>query len=328
MLSKKTEVFANSLGLRITENNAYGIYCDYLISVTEKKDKTKIRFSCYLPENDGESLTTLNISDAIKARITDFQILDYEIADDSIELISSAQISNLREMLDFLVNVLKENNVSDAYTCTCCGNTISTVGKRKVVMVDDAAHLMCDSCALEYMEENQNKPKEAEESNPSHTFKGVIGSLVGGLVGAAIYTALFFVMPSSEDLKLMQYLICVIGAVIGVFTFYGYFMFSKKINGKFIATVSLLTAVFTSVAHYIGCVIACVIRYSSFDSFKLIPGTFLKMPLTSSTLMLFTYAGLAVSLCAAAVALVFLIGNNRKNNTEKKTAKISIVTVK
>ena len=130
MLSKSTEVFAKSLGLKITENSAFGIYGKYFLSIYEARTKKIIRISCFIGDSDEYAGDYLTLNDGIREVIDKYSVNDYEVSEKGIKVVSSSPIASLRELTDYLVKLLEENQIPNSHYCSECGSEFKA-GERK-----------------------------------------------------------------------------------------------------------------------------------------------------------------------------------------------------
>lgn len=327
MLSKTSEVFASSLSLKSDENSAFGIYRNYFITFYEIKRFRAVDISCYLGDSDDNSINYLELSDSIKENIEKFRIEDYEISEGCVHLVSSADISLLRDMLDDVIAILKKNNIQGADYCSNCGKKFAAESKKKVVSINSDKHLLCDSCAFELMEESDNKSNAVEATKPSIA-KLVLGAVLGALIGFIVYVALFLVIPTDVS-GILQYFVCLAGLAVGGLSFCFARAVSKAGYSKtFLWTVVGVSAVFAAAAHYFGCVVYAVRLYANFEIFKFTSSSFFRIVFASSSLLRFYVAGTAIALCAVAVVLIFTLSSLMKKSGDVSKAKISVVTLK
>ncbi|NCA93526.1 hypothetical protein EOM82_09950 [bacterium] len=161
MLSKSTEIFAKSVGLKITENSAFGVYGDYFISIYEAKTKKTLKIACYIGNNDEYSDDYLNLNDGLRTVIGKYSISDYSVFENGLTVITSASIALLRELTDYIVVLLDENGIPNSHYCSDCGTEFKANEKRRVVTVTrgnkEEKRLLCEKCALEAAEKSRGR---------------------------------------------------------------------------------------------------------------------------------------------------------------------------
>ncbi|MEG2118686.1 MAG: zinc ribbon domain-containing protein, partial [Clostridia bacterium] len=317
------------INFKIAEDSASGIYNNYFLDIFEKKSKRIVTFSCFLGDNDENSLLYLNIGDKIKENLQKYNISNYELSENGVTVLTTAPISTLREMLDCLIDIFVENSVPNSSFCSFCGAKFADGVKRKIVAIDDKKNLICDKCTLEVVEESENKKNQPiDKKSDSKLFSGIIGAIIGAIIASLLYIGLFFVLPANSSFKLLQYFICLVGFAIGLFAFYGYKLCAKTTTKATIYVTSFTSLFFVAVSHYLGCVIYGVAKYGTFEKFKFIPKTFFKIPFTDSTISVYLWAGLVLALCSAAAAVLIFAVSAYKNKIEKAESKISIQSIK
>lgn len=327
MLSKTAEVFASSLSLKCDESSAFGIYRNYFITFYEKKRNRVVDISCSLGDRDENSINYLELSDSIKENLEKFQIEDYELSEECVHLVSGADISLFRDMLDDVISTLTKNDVHGANYCSNCDKPFVQGNKKKVVSVNGQKHLLCDSCAFEMMEQSEEKnTDDAPAAAPIG--KVILGAVAGAVIGLIVYVALFFVLPT-DTTGILQYLVCLAGLAVGALTFYVCRAVSKSgFTKAFTAVVIVSSALFTAVAHYVGCVVYAVRSYSTFAVFSFNASPFLKLVFSNNALLRFYVAGTVISLCAVAFVLIFAVSSLMKKSTATKKPQVSITTIK
>ncbi len=327
MLSKTSEVFASSLSLSTDENTAYGIYRNYFITFYENKRNKVVDISCFLGDDEDDSINGLELSDCIKSNIEKYRIDDYELAEDRVHLVSSADISLFRDMLDAVIGILEENGIHGSDYCSACGKPFPPKSKKKVVSVNGVKSLVCDSCAFELIEPAEKEEVKNKSASASAS-KIVLGSLLGSLVGAVVY-ALLFLIPVSDDSGILKYFVCLFGLLVGALSVYGARLISKcGFSKPFAWITSVISLLFTAAAHYIGCVIYAVKTYASFEIFKFTPSAFCKLVFSNSSLLRYYAAGTVIGLCAAGVALIFLISSIMKKEVGATKPTVTVTTLK
>ena len=131
MLSKTADVVATSLALIKEENVAYGVYRDYFITFYENKHNKVIDISCFLGDSDDNSIGYLNLSDCSKNNIEKYHITDYELSEGMIHLVSGAEISLLRDMLDAIIQILVEIDSGECVSAVQNAEKLSLPAQRK-----------------------------------------------------------------------------------------------------------------------------------------------------------------------------------------------------
>ena len=89
---------------------------------------------------DGVQATREDMESAkaiIELRMVNNNITDYELSEGMIHLVSGAEISLLRDMLDAIIQILVENDVHGASYCSECGKAFTADTKKKIVTATD-----------------------------------------------------------------------------------------------------------------------------------------------------------------------------------------------
>ncbi len=328
MISKSTELFADSLALTKSESCAFGIYKDYFVTVSEKKHNTVVDISCYFGDIEENSIEILTLSDAIKANIELYNIEDYELKYDSVSLVSSSDTELLVKMVDSVISILSENNIKGAQICPHCGKKFPKAEKKRIVTIGDEKHLACESCALEILEYSKEAPAVCQDEVKPSKSKIIIGALVGSLLGMLIYSALFFLISTKEN-TILKYFVCLAGLAVATLAIVFARLISKSNYSKaFVWCSTVCSLLFIFIGQYIGSVIYAVRCYGSFDMFKFNPSPFLGVVFTYNELLKFFLFGSLIGFCSAGVALIFGVSALTKDMSKQKKIDVSISTLK
>jgi hypothetical protein len=347
MLSKSTEVFAKSLGLRVTEDNAFGVYANYFLTVSEARNKKTIKFSCYIGNSDDYAEDYLVLNDGIRAIIDKYSITDYEVYENGIRIVSSAPIAALRELTDNVAKLLDDNQIPNSHFCSECGNQFKAGEKKRIVTIsrgkDLEKHLLCEKCALTAAEEaeeskvheSKSDAGQATEVNEKANSKSsaVLYSLLAGLLPSVIYIALFFLLGINGRGEVANYLACLVGLLIGGVVFWVYKSKAGKVSSRGMITVCGISAGLLVFSHFFGCLLGLAKTFNStfgvsYSTFGAKFGSFISMLFTDSIYLKFLVLGFLIGLCAALIAIIGLYTFGSKQEEEKRKVKVTIQTIK
>jgi hypothetical protein len=337
MLSKSAEVFAKSLGLKITETCAFGIYGNYFLSIYETKSKKTIKISCYIGNSEEYSDDYLNITDGLRSVLGKYTINDYSVAENGITIITSAPLTSLREMVDYVVGLLADNEIPDSHFCSGCGTEFKASEKRKVVTIAKGTaedkRLLCEQCALTAAEENQNAEIPEEEGSKPDYRKGILLSTLAGIGISVLYILIFFLFGITGRSEIGKFFTCLVAFFIGGVVFVVYRVAAKQTDAKGMLAICIETSVLCLAAHYFGCVfgLAKYLHTSnsiSYTTFRYKFTSYLSMQFTDEKNLRFLVIGFIISLCAAFIAVILLYSSDFKKSDMKRQTKVTIQTVK
>ena len=110
-------------------------------------------------------------------------------------------------------------------------------------------YICCESCALEMLE---RKPEAAEDEQPANKpFLSILMAVLGGLIGAAVFIAAYFLLPETAEERTFdgQYIIAILGFLTAFLVYFGYRLFSKKKTAASVVLICLITLVFVLAAQ-------------------------------------------------------------------------------
>ncbi|MFA6730615.1 MAG: hypothetical protein WCR95_06435 [Eubacteriales bacterium] len=359
MLSKSAETFAKSLGLRVAENNAYGIYNGYFLTVYEKKAKKTIVISCLTGLSDagkandereddfdevessdaslspsGNNSLYLNIIDGVRKAVELYPISDYSVDENGVTAVTSAPLTTLRELTDYLIKTLREVSAPGAGFCSGCGRKFKPGEKRKIVTFTgghgEEKKLFCDSCALDAAEERSPATEKAR-SELNHK-NGIVASLIASVLAASAYTLLFFLLGLNGRSDILKFFACFFAVIIGGAAFFTYRAVVKRVNPRGLAAVLIVSGFLVLVGHILACT-AGTAKYLkenfniSYSTFGKTFSNYISLQFTDSKNFTFLALGFALALCSAAAAVLLLYGSAKKRDSESDNVKVTIQTV-
>jgi len=352
MVSKVLQNAAENLGFSYVEKNVsdkthmFGVYGGYLTTLYDSGNHKTVFINYYLHMDDeDESVRILELSEALKDLAGDLNMSDYEVEKDGLSCTVNCHIDQFMELLDKLVELLKNKGLAGVTNCSCCGNKL---GKRFPKKVLDGKYnfLMCEFCALEKIESNAQEEKNKQSETPSKLGLGILGSLLGGLIGILLYFLVYqFIYPLFSDSSFeIRYIFSLLGFATAYIVFQGFKFFSKRPGIGAYVSVSAVCLLAVSIGQYLG----SFVGYAKLQGFTLaqavkIPSMWLihlRSTLDSSltydkaVLELYDisslfYKLLCFSLLFAVIGtIIFLLGFNEKskvrvNPLEVETLRIS-----
>jgi len=344
MLSKILDAAVKNAGFTVTPDYAYGIYGGFLTTVYETGSK-KTAFINFLLEEDADensdtSLAAFHISESIKNNLEKYAIIDYNLADDGLTVTTAGSAADFLKMLDFCVELLNEYSenllVKNSGYCSYCGKKI---GKRypKKLTKNKKNYLLCESCALEVLEEHHNHNQNIKEKIPSNQLVlGVAGAVAGGLVGSLLYLAAYkwlYPVVSAWDRFILSFMFSLLGFATASLVYLGYKLFCSKPSTTAYVSVAVVSALFALFGQYLGIIVRILADHGNISLFSVYDVVW-KMPFRSTAVGKAVnyssdfYTGAVMSLLlAGAGAAILLLGMYEKSKGVKENIKIETIKI-
>ncbi len=193
MLDKHLIAFAGAYNFECDTDYAYGLIDGYMVSISNVGSKKAAYINFFLPIDEEEDSTKeYRISTGISSLGLE-ALNKCEVSDKGVSFIAGVSLSSFDEAILKIIDVLKENGAEGAAVCSDCGCDIDSA-YCKALLDGGKISLLCDECADFY---GEPLAKAAAANNKSGGIKGVIGSIVGGLIGLFAILALYIWLPFS-----------------------------------------------------------------------------------------------------------------------------------
>lgn len=337
MVSKSLEVFSKSIGMNIAEDCIYGIYGGFFMTVSEKRTTKNVDISCFIGNSDEYYEDYASINDAIRDVLDKYIISDYKIEANRLSVSSHAELSIFREMIDYLVSMLDELDIYNSDYCSECGEKIEDKKRKRIVTIKTSKEsykkLVCDSCALEYAEKEHDERLPAEEIK-ERCLRGVLCSAAAAFLGCVIYVLICYFTGVHGRGSMARFIPCLAATLIGAGAALGYKLTAGKFSLKGIVSLSVITGVFTLLAHFAGCVcgyftyLSGKSGISASATFKYALSSVIKLQFNDSKNLSFLIIGAVISLCCAFICVIFIYGMSIKRKESGKKISVSIQSVK
>lgn len=347
MITKNLSKALEEIGFTYSEsknsesNHAYAVYGGYLVSVYEKSGKKAVYINFKFSENEENDIKKYEISESFASEMEEYSVVDYAIDEDGMRVYSSASIPVFLKLVDRCIDLLLSNEIKGAEYCSKCGNKFGS-RKPKKVTCGTENHLMCDHCALETVEEiNNRKQEDDNEASKPKVKKAILFSTLFSLIGVVLYFALYYWLSpaiSKNGINEIRYIFCVTGFITSVLSYVGYVLFCKKPGLAAYITVSLNAVLFTAIGQYIGVVFEFIAK-NGFSLSNLSNKHFwlvhLRNTIPADVAAGFTdYSAIfwrlvIISIMFAAVgSAIFLLGLHDKANKNTETVEVETITIK
>lgn len=275
MVSKALQAASEELGFTYVEKNTsegthmYGLYGGYLTTLYDSgNNKTVfINYYLHLADNEDESVRLLELSESLKTVAGELPVTDYSVHIDGLSCTVNCQINSFLELVDRLIEMLSEQEITGATHCSCCGNKI---GKRfpKKVFANKHNYLLCEFCALEKLEANSKESENNQNDVPKKTVLGIFGAVLGGVIGILLYFLIYyFVVPLFIDSTFeVRYVFSLLGFATAALVYTGFKRFSKRPCISAYISVTALSLLSVVIGQYLG----SFVSYAKLQSFTLV----------------------------------------------------------
>ena len=268
MISKNLSNILDSLGFASSNNsspkdsNMYSVYNGYLTTVSCNSNKVFVYFNFRFIESDENNLKKYNISNSVSSMMNKYDISDYSITSTGLRITAACNDESIAELLDECTSLLLEHNVRGAEYCSECGNKFGSRNPKKVT-INSENYIMCEHCAVMAIEDSKKIDNEPVNEDSKGKAKGVIFSVLGGIIGFFLYVLAYTVIiPWIKELKLgdVRYIFCALGCVVAVLAYFGYRIFCKKIDTAAYVTISISSLIFAALGQLIGSVLGFIVE--------------------------------------------------------------------
>ena len=345
MITKNLMNALERLGFTYSDNknqnktHAYAIYGGYLVTVYESAGKKVAYFNFKFSDSEENTLKRYDMSETFSEELAEYSVTDYSLSEDGMRVFCNGSTAMFLKLIDRCVELLIENEIRGAEYCSKCGNKIGARNPKKVTDGKDN-YLMCDHCALEAVEEINNRKTEAQTNEPGKNIFGIIGSVVFSLIGAFVFFVLYYLLSpklGSGGAREIRYIFCAMGFVISMLAYFGYRIFSKKSGACPYVTIAINSLLFTALGQFFGTVFEFIainnypVSFLSNKHFWLIHLRDTVPAEISSNFPHYSddfYKFFAISLLFAAVgAAIFLLTLHEKNNIPADTAEVETLHI-
>lgn len=237
-MNKRYTEFLTSLNMTVKGYKAYGIIqgfeTNFVLVPLDNQFPVRIHFSCFTTDEQKRNI----LDDLRKAGIkfARFEFTTFGLYVGLNDFTSNKILKRLGDIINNVIGILSSNGAIGAGCCPVCGEPCTEENARpynleygKIIIDDECAKRVNNTIA----EENKDF-----ENAPNNYFRGFLGAIIGGIVGAGIAIVLYLVgfVASISSIVAVG-----LGAVL-------YAKFGGKQNKMMIVIVSLTTLVFMVLA--------------------------------------------------------------------------------
>ena len=295
MISKALQTYAEDLGFKTDNNCIYGVYKNYMITISEKGVRRNIFVNYYLMDSENDALKKFRLSERIKNDINDYEIKEFDIDDNGLSIVFLDTISKLAEYLEKLIDNLIEEEIQGVDTCSECGKTNSEESFR-TISFNQNRYTLCDACTINLMQNSNSLSEQQKEVDTSGSLGlGILGSVIALILGSALWNYL-----ASLGIVTMW-----MGFALALLVYLGYTLLKGKkgiSQTATIVTTSIIGVLFNTYTSEI--IKALKLAEVTFEKFMLVPMSYIEVAMQGETFDYFTTVVIAL-LCAALAIIIF-----------------------
>lgn len=310
MISKALQTYAEDIGFKINNDCIYGIYNDYLITITEKGVRRNIFVNYYLMDSESDALKKYRLSERIKNDMHDYEIKEFDIEENGLNIVFLDTISKLAEYIDKLLSNLTEEEIQGVNACSECGK-VNAEEKFRTISFNQNRYTLCDACTIDLMQSSNTLSAEQKQKDTSGSLGlGILGSVIAFILGTALWNYL-----ATLGIVTMW-----MGFALALLVYLGYTLFKGKkgiSQTTTIITTSVIGVFFNTYTSEI--IKALKLAEVSLEKFMLVPMSYIEVAMQSDSFDFFATAIIAL-LCAALAIIIFatdLLKDKPKANVMK-----------
>ena len=249
-MNKKLAALLQQYNLTVFENMAYGVIQGYEISV--RVPNTMEQF-CYI---HASFYATEDKKNAIAAELAKSKprpgaaLTAYGLKVAYPVFIMSSLIKNLPVIFQRLTDLLKQYEAPGAEFCPYCGQPLDPANKKRCSI--DGFSVTLNADCVGSINKQIDEENRAFANAPNNYLQGICGALVGGVVGAALVIALYF-------MEYVASISAIIAVMLGAFL---YRKFGGKPNAVMIVIVSVISLIFILIGYYAAVIIDIISEFS------------------------------------------------------------------
>ncbi len=232
-MNKKFSSLFESFGMSVIGNIGYGLIQGYETNVAlrmlDNVSPVLIQIAFFAtPEQKnaiGQTFTN--------AKIKNFRVTftDFGMTIGLNDITTNRLIKRMPDLMKFIYQTIQNNGALDSRHCPICGKELKPETSKKIYVNGFA--MVLDQDCLTLINKSIETDNKNFEAAPNNYFKGFLGALAGGFVGAVVSVILYMV-------GFVSALSALVAIVLGV---YFYKRFKGKPNKVMIVIVSLTTLV-------------------------------------------------------------------------------------
>lgn len=244
-MNKKVISLLQQYGLTVTGNTAYGIMQGYETSLRSPSPMEQsayyIHVNFYATDEKKQEIAAELGRTGIKLTATPSA---YGLTICFPAAFAGTLVKNLPVLFDRLIALLKQNELPGADTCPYDGKPLIEAEKKRCSI--NGFYVTLNNDCVSSINRQIEEENRAFANAPNNYLQGICGALVGGVVGAALVIALYF-------MEYVASISAIIAVMLGAFL---YRKFGGKPNAMMIVIVSVVSLILIGAAFFVSYLIA------------------------------------------------------------------------
>lgn len=250
-MNKKVISLLQQYGLTVTGNTAYGIMQGYETSLRSPSPMEQsayyIHVNFYATDEKKQEIAAELGRTGIKLTATPSA---YGLTICFPAAFAGTLVKNLPVLFDRLIALLKQNELPGADTCPYDGKPLIEAEKKRCSI--NGFYVTLNNDCVSSINRQIEEENRAFANAPNNYLQGICGALVGGVVGAALVIALYF-------MEYVASISAIIAVMLGAFL---YRKFGGKPNAVMIVIVSVISLIFILIGYYAAVIIDIISEFS------------------------------------------------------------------
>lgn len=250
-MNKKVISLLQQYGLTVTGNTAYGIMQGYETSLRSPSPMEQsayyIHVNFYATDEKKQEIAAELGRTGIKLTATPSA---YGLTICFPAAFAGTLVKNLPVLFDRLIALLKQNELPGADTCPYDGKPLIEAEKKRCSI--NGFYVTLNNDCVSSINQQIEEENRAFANAPNNYLQGICGALVGGVVGAALVIALYF-------MEYVASISAIIAVMLGAFL---YRKFGGKPNAVMIVIVSVISLIFILIGYYAAVIIDIISEFS------------------------------------------------------------------
>lgn len=250
-MNKKAISLLQQYGLTVTGNTAYGIMQGYETSLRSPSPMEQsayyIHVNFYATDEKKQEIAAELGRTGIKLTATPSA---YGLTICFPAAFAGTLVKNLPVLFDRLIALLKQNELPGADTCPYDGKPLIEAEKKRCSI--NGFYVTLNNDCVSSINRQIEEENRAFANAPNNYLQGICGALVGGVVGAALVIALYF-------MEYVASISAIIAVMLGAFL---YRKFGGKPNAVMIVIVSVISLIFILIGYYAAVIIDIISEFS------------------------------------------------------------------
>jgi len=206
--------FMKELNFKSTDDIVYGVYDDFLVSVTDNNEVSSLFIDVVLQET--AAIDREKIRNIIELNAKQYSILYAEVKNTGISVIFNSGLTAFNKLKDFFYSFINQLNALGIKGASFCSNCGEETDSFSILSINGKLH-SCDKVCAEQLCQTMNS-KVKTKRKQLYFIPGLLGALFGAILGIIPFVVLCR----------MDFFILWCGIFVGLFTKGGYEFFKGE----------------------------------------------------------------------------------------------------